>query len=186
MKNKKIAWGISGAGEKIEKTYETMIDIQEKYRDQVDIKIFVSIAGQQVLKFYSLYKKIKENFDYVSFEKNSNAPFLAGDVQLHKYEFLIIAPCTSNTVAKLANRIGDTMITNAVIMGQKSRVPIYIMPVDFKEGITVTKIPNDDDLILELTKEDIDCVRKISSMKNTYVFEDTDEIYNVFEKYFNE
>jgi archaeoflavoprotein AfpA len=184
MKNKKIAWGITGAGEKIEKTYETMIDIQEKYQDQVDIMVFVSIAGQQVLKFYGLYKKIKENFKHVYFEKNSNAPFLAGDVQLHKYEFLLIAPCTSNTVAKLASRIGDTMITNAVIMGQKSRVPIYIMPVDFKEGVTITKIPNGDNLTLELTKEDIDCVRKIANMKNTQVFEDTDEIHNVFEKYF--
>lgn len=184
MKTKKIAWGITGAGEKIEKTYETMIDIQEKYRDRVDMRVFASIAGQQVLKFYGLYKKIKENFEHVSFEKNSNAPFLAGDIQLHKYEFLFIAPCTSNTVAKLANRIGDTMITNAVIMGQKSRVPIYIMPVDFKEGAIVTKISNGNDLVLELTKEDIACVRKIANMKHINVFEDTDEIYNVFEKYF--
>lgn len=186
MKPKKIAWGITGAGEKIEKTYETMVDIQEKYKDQVDIRVFVSNAGKQVLKFYRLYKKIQENFEHVSFETNSNAPFLAGDVQLHKYEFLLIAPCTSNTVAKLASRIGDTMISNAVIMGQKSRVPIHIMPVDFKEGITVTKIPNGDDLVLELTSDDIDCVRKISKMKNTHVFETTDEIYDVFEKYFKE
>jgi archaeoflavoprotein AfpA len=184
MKTKKIAWGITGAGEKIEKTCETMVDIQEKYKDQVDIRVFVSNAGKQVLKFYNLYKKIKKDFKHVSFEVNSNAPFLAGDVQLHKYEFLLIAPCTSNTIAKLASRVGDTMITNAVIMGQKSRVPVYIMPVDFKEGVTVTKIPNGNDLILELTKEDIDCVRKVAGMKNTNVFEDTDEIYNVFEKYF--
>jgi flavoprotein len=120
----------------------------------------------------------------VSFEVNSNTPFLAGDVQLHKYEFLLVAPCTSNTVAKLASRIGDTMITNSVIMGQKSRVPVHILPVDFKEGVSVTKIPNGDELILELTKEDIDCVRKVDKMKNTHVFENTDEIYAVFEKYF--
>lgn len=69
-------------------------------------------------------------------------------------------------------------------MGQKSQVPVYIMPVDFKEGVTVTKIPNGNDLILELTKEDIDCVRKISNMNNTFVFEDTDEIYNIFKEKF--
>lgn len=185
MKNKKkIAWAVTGAGEKIEKTYETMVDIQEKYGDKVEIRVFVSNAGKQVLKFYRLFKKIKESFEYVSFEVNSNSPFLAGDVQLHKYEFLLVAPCTSNTVAKLASRIGDTMITNAVIMGQKSQVPVYIMPVDFKEGVTVTKIPNGNDLILELTKEDIDCVRKISNMNNTFVFEDTDEIYNIFKEKF--
>lgn len=72
---KKIAWAVTGAGEKIEKTYETMVDIQEKYGDKVEIRVFVSNAGKQVLKFYRLFKKLKENFEYVSFEVNSNSPF---------------------------------------------------------------------------------------------------------------
>ncbi len=184
MKTKKIAWGITGAGEKIEKTYKTMLDIQNIYHDEIEIYVYVSKAGKQVLKYYRLFKKLKEDFEKVWFEVSSNSPFLAGDVQLHKFEFLLVAPCTSNTMAKLASRIGDTLITNSVIMGQKSRVPIYIMPVDFKEGVTITKIPNGDDLILELTKEDIDCVRKVANMNQTTVFENTEEIYNVFEKHF--
>lgn len=185
MKSKKIAWGITGAGEKIEKTYETMLDIQEKY-DDIKIYVYVSKAGEQVLKYYGLYKQLKSEFEKVWFEVNSNSPFLAGDVQLHKFEFLLIAPCTSNTIAKIANRIGDTLITNSVIMGQKSRVPIYILPVDFKEGTTVTKIPNGNDLILELTKEDIESVKKVAKMNQTTVFEDTSEIYNIFEKHFRQ
>ncbi|KZX16303.1 3-octaprenyl-4-hydroxybenzoate carboxy-lyase [Methanobrevibacter cuticularis] len=183
MTSNKIAWAISGAGEKIEKTYETMLEIQKKY-DDVEIYVYVSQAGKQVLKYYRLIKKLKDNFEKVYFEKNSNAPFLAGDVQMHKFEFLMVAPCTSNTMAKIASRIGDTLITNAVIMGQKSRVPVYIMPVDFKEGVSATKIPNGDELILELTKEDIDCVRKVANMKNTTLFEDTDGIYKTFEEHF--
>lgn len=182
MIQKKIAWGITGAGEKIEKTYETMIDIQSIYQDDVKIYVYVSKAGKQVLKYYGLYKKINADFKKVFFEVNSNTPFLAGDVQLHKFEFLLVAPCTSNTIAKIASRIGDTIITNSVIMGQKSRVPIYIMPVDFKEGVITTKIPNGNDLILELNKEDIDCVRKVAKMNQTNVFEDTEEIYKIFEK----
>lgn len=182
MKPGKIAWGITGAGEKIEKTYETMINIQNIYQDNVDIYVYVSKAGKQVLKYYNLFKKLKTDFEKVWFEVNSNTPFLAGDVQLHKFEFLLIAPCTSNTMAKIASRIGDTLITNSVIMGQKSRVPVYIMPVDFKEGTTVTKIPNGNDLILELTKEDIDSVRKVAKMNHTMVFEDSEKIYKIFEK----
>ena len=184
MTTQKIAWAICGAGEKIEKTFETMLEIQEKYKN-VEIHVYVSVAGQQVLKFYNLYKRIKENFDKLYFEVNSNAPFLAGDVQFHKFDFLLVAPCTSNSMAKISNRIGDTMITNSVIMGQKSQVPIYIMPVDFKEGKTVTKIPNGEELILELTSEDIECVRKVSKMKNTHVFEDTPEIFNIFKKLYD-
>ncbi|KZX13473.1 archaeoflavoprotein AfpA [Methanobrevibacter filiformis] len=185
MKKIKVAWGITGAGEKIEETYETMLNIQKIY-DNIDIRIYVSKAGEQVLKYYKLFKNIKKDFNNVWFEINSNSPFLAGDVQTHQFEFLIIAPCTSNSMAKIANRIGDTLITNSVIMGQKSQVPIYIMPVDFKEGTTVTKIPNGDDLILELTEEDVESVIKVGTMKNTTVFENTEMIYEIFEKYFKE
>ncbi|MDR1721845.1 MAG: archaeoflavoprotein AfpA [Methanobrevibacter sp.] len=184
MKRKKVAWGITGAGEKIEATYETMVDIQDIYKDSVDIRVYVSKAGQQVLKYYKLYKRVKEDFEKVWFEVNSNSPFLAGDVQTHQFKFLLVAPCTSNSMAKIAARIGDTLLTNSVIMGQKSQIPIYINPVDFKEGVTITKIPNGDDLILELTEEDVASVKKVGAMKNTTVFENTEEIYNIFQKHF--
>ncbi|HII86065.1 TPA: archaeoflavoprotein AfpA, partial [Candidatus Bathyarchaeota archaeon] len=45
-------------------------------------------------------------------------------------DLLLIAPATSNTVAKITNGIGDTMLTNAAIMSLKAFVPVYIVPTD--------------------------------------------------------
>ena len=123
-------------------------------------------------------------FDKTWTEINSNAPFLAGQIQLNEYEFLLIAPTTSNTVAKISLRIADTLLTNAAIkMGQKTSTPIYIMPTDFREGIVTTQLPNGENLDINITKQDADHVRNLESMRNTFVFENPNEILSIFKKY---
>jgi flavoprotein len=122
-------------------------------------------------------------FDKTWTEINSNAPFLAGQIQLKEFEFLLIAPTTSNTVAKISLRIADTLLTNAAIMGQKTSTPIYIMPTDFREGIVTTELPNGENLDINITKQDADHVRNLESMRNTFVFENPDEILTIFKKY---
>ncbi len=51
-----------------------------------------------MVKYYGISNDIESNFDRVWVEINANAPFLAGNIQLGKYEFMLIAPATSNTV----------------------------------------------------------------------------------------
>src|SRR4030067_888722 len=104
-------------------------------------------------------------------EVNSNAPFLAAWMQNRKYEFLLIAPATSNTVAKIANGIGDTMITNAAIMSLKAFVPVYIFPTDYKEGICTTKLPNGKEMKLRVRKEEVAHVKKLRRMEGGHILE---------------
>lgn len=180
----KIAWGITGAGEKLVETFETMKNIKKKYKD-IDIRVFMSKAGEQVVKYYGIAEKLEENFGKIWVEINSNSPFLAGQIQLGKYDFLLLAPCTSNTVAKISLRIGDTLLTNAAIMAQKSGVPVYIMPTDFKEGKTLTTLPNGEKLELTITKHDVEHVRRIKKMNNTHVFKTPEEIYEIIRNWKN-
>jgi archaeoflavoprotein AfpA len=182
-KRRKVAWGITGSGEKILETVEIMEEMKKKYRKTFDIRIFISKAGDQVLKYYNLSNTLETIFDKTWTEINANSPFLAGQIQLGKFDFLMIAPSTSNTVAKLSLRIADTLLTNAAIMGQKTSTPIYIMPTDFREGTTITQLPNGKDLKLNITHEDAEHVEKISKMPNTFVFEHPSEIPSIFEKH---
>ena len=179
----RIAWGITGSGEKILETVEVMRKMKEMYIDQFDIWVYISKAGDQVLKYYNLSNTLETVFDKTWTEINANAPFLAGQIQLKKFKFLLIAPTTSNTVAKISLRIADTLLTNAAIMGQKTSTPIYIMPTDFREGIVTTKLPNGNALDIKVTKEDADHVRNLEDMDNTYVFENPEEIPGIFEKH---
>jgi archaeoflavoprotein AfpA len=184
MGKKKVAWGITGAGDKILETMKVMKKIKREFEDQVDIEVFISKSGDQVVKYYGISQDIETNFDKIWVEINANAPFLAGNIQLGKYEFMLIAPATSNTVAKIAMRMGDTLISNAAIMGQKADVTIYILPSDYEEGVTITKLPDGKDLKITIRKEDVEHVEKLAKMYNTYIIKEPEDIGKVFEKHF--
>ncbi len=183
-KKSKVAWGITGAGDKIAEYLEVMKVIKKEYEDTVEIQVFLSKAAETVLKFYRLEDDLKQNFARATVEVNSNAPFLAAWMQMRKYEFLLIAPATSNTVAKIANSIGDTLLTNAAIMSLKAFVPLYIAPTDYKEGVVYTKLPNGKEMKLRVRKEEVEQVRKLQRMEDVFVLENPQKIHAVFKKWF--
>jgi archaeoflavoprotein AfpA len=184
VKKRKVAWGITGAGDKIANFIEIMKEIQKEYADTVEIQVFLSKAADLVLKYYNLETDLKQNFQKVSVELNSNAPFLAAWMQMRKYEFLLIAPATSNTVAKIANSIGDTLLTNAAIMSLKAFMPVYIAPTDYKEGTVYTKLPNGKEMKLRVRKEEVEQVKRLERMEDIFVLEGPQKIRGVFKKWF--
>ena len=180
VKKRKVAWGITGAGDKIAEILEVMKDLKKQSEDVVEIDVFVSKAADTVLKFYRLEDELKRNFLKVQVELNSNSPFLAAWLQMRKYEFLLIAPATSNTVAKIANGIGDTLITNSAIMSLKAFVPVYILPTDYKESIVYTKLPNGKEMKLRVRKEEADQVRKLENMEDVHVLENLQKMRETY------
>jgi len=169
VKKRKVAWGITGAGDKIAEFIDVMTQVKKEHEATVDIHVFISKAGETVLKFYNLETTLRQTFEKVQVEVNSNSPFLAAWMQNRKYDFLLIAPATSNTVAKIAHGIGDTMITNAAIMSLKGFVPVYIVPTDYEEGVVYTKLPNGKKMKLRIRKEEVEQVKKLESMEDVHV-----------------
>ena len=186
IKKKKVAWGITGAGDRVAEYVELMKQLKQEYEATVEIQVFVSKAAETMLKFYNLENAIKQSFPKYMVELNANSPFLAAWMQNRKYEFLLIAPASSNSVAKIANCIGDTMITNAASMALKAFVPIYVNPVDYEEKILYTKLPNGKDMKLRVRKEDADQVRKLKQMEDVHVLADLEQIRDVFKEQFGQ
>ncbi len=182
-KKKRVAWGITGSGDRLPETVEVMKKIRRQYPD-VEIAVYLSKAGEQVIKYYKLMNDLKENFGAARVEIDANTPFLAGQVQVGRYEFLLIAPATSNTVAKISMGIADSLLSNAAIMALKAFVPVYIMPSDYKEGEVITKLPDGRDLRLRVRKEDVEHVRKIATMDGVFILEKPEDIHGVFKKHF--
>ena len=183
VKKRKVAWGITGAGDKIAEILEIMKDLKKQSEDCVEIEVYYSKAADTVLKFYRLEEELKKSFSKVQLELSSNSPFLAAWLQMRKYDFLLIAPATSNTVAKIANGIGDTLITNSAIMSLKAFVPIYILPTDYRESIVYTKLPNGKEMKLRVRKEEADQVRKVERMEDVHVFENPAKMREGFLKW---
>jgi archaeoflavoprotein AfpA len=183
-KKRKVAWGISGGGDRLAETVGVMREVKEQYRDVVDVRLFFSRAGEQVAKWYRLFDGLKRVFGEVFVEVNANSPFLAGDVQTRKYEFLLVAPATSNTVAKIVAGVADTLLCNSVIMALKATVPVYVMPTDLREGTSVTKLPSGETLTLRVRKEDADNAKRLSGMDGVSVLDGPERIKEVFKKLF--
>ncbi len=179
-KKHKVAWGITGAGDKIAEIIEIMKDLKAQSEDTVQIDVYFSKAAETMLKFYGLEEELKKSFAKVTVETNSNIPFLAGMMQSKKYEFLLIMPASSNTVAKLVNGIGDTLITNSAIMSLKAFVPVWVMPVDYKESVISTKLPNGKDMKIRVRKEEADQVRKLEATEDLHVFENPEKVREGF------
>lgn len=130
---KTIAWGITGAGHLLTESYEAMKEVKSL---GVRVNTYVSRAGEEVLRMYGLQKKLVKisGGDYleelfVESEHGFSSP-KAGRFLLGKYDALYVSPATSNTVAKIAHGIADTLVTNAVAQAVKGGVPVYIVPVD--------------------------------------------------------
>jgi flavoprotein len=72
------------------------------------------------------------------------------------------------------------MLTNGAIQALKAYVPVYVMPVDFREGSTLTVLPNGRELRLKVRKEDAENVKRLSAMDGITTFEKPGEIREIF------
>jgi len=176
----RIAWGITGSGDKLTESVTFMEDLTKAYN--LEVHVYLSKEGVVVLKFYKLLKEVKDIFPKLSTEKGPNAPFLSGKLQLGTYDFVLIAPATANTVAKIASGIADSLITNSAAQAMKADVPVYIFPVDQKEGEILTTLPNGNDLKLRMRKEDVENVEKLRRMRGITVLSRIEDIEEVVKK----
>lgn len=172
----KVAWGITGCGDKLEETYLIMKGIKELYGPSIRIEVFLSKAALTVAKYYRLVEQLKSSFDSYMVEIDSNSPFLAGRLQTGEFDSLIIAPASGNTVAKITVGISDTLLTNSAIQAIKGFTPVYIMPTDFQEGIIETRRPNGSILRLRVRKEDAENVKKLKKMVGITIFKDPKDL----------
>ena len=173
----KILWGITGCGDFLKESVDTMRRIRQKYNLQVDVAI--SKAGETVLNRYSLKDVISQNFETILIEKDANTPFLIGALQLGKYDLLLICPATANTTAKIAYGIADTLLTNCVSQAIKAGVPIYIYPSDQKLGETITILPSGKELKLVMREIDVQNSERLKLMKGITVLSNPSDIESI-------
>lgn len=139
---KRIAWGITGGGQYLAQSVAAVGSLAARST----ICTFVSLAGEEVLHMYGLFPQVRKisgggYLQELFLERDSGKSYpKAGRLMLGRFDMLIVAPATSNTVAKIACGIADTLVTNAVSLANKAGVPIYILPTDL-EPSSETRTP---------------------------------------------
>jgi len=141
----KIAWGITGAGHFLRESFDVLKELKQK-NNELKVTTFLSRAAEEVVRMYGLEDELQtiSNGEYLEelFPESKQGASVpkSGRFLLHKYDCLIITPATSNSVAKIAHGIADTLVTNIVSQAVKGSVPVYIVPVDI-EGTIESQMP---------------------------------------------
>jgi len=170
----KILWGITGSGDKLTDTVNVMKKLQKKYN--LDIKVALSKSGEKVVRMYKLWEPLNDGFKKMLVERGANEPFLAGALQIGKYDLFIVCPATANTIAKIAHGIADSLITNCVSQALKANQRVYIYPVDQKYGKTTTVLPNGKKLTLTIRKIDLANVERLKKMAGVTVLSSLQDV----------
>lgn len=139
----KIGWGITGAGHLLEDSVNSLVELSQNH----EVTVFLSAAGEEVLKMYGLFQKVEKiTGDYyqelVKEDQQRSSFPIAGRFSMGKYDLLVVSPTTSNTIAKIVNGIADNLITNIVAQAGKGNVLTCIVPVDIETGDIETVLPS--------------------------------------------
>ena len=92
------------------------------------VDLFVSKAASEVVRMYRQELKLPKNARIFRDTTASAAP--VGLFYYGVYHTLVLAPATSNTVAKCVFGISDTLVTNVFAQAGKCRVPAIVFACD--------------------------------------------------------
>lgn len=103
--------------------------------------LFLSAAAEEVLPQYGFtLEKLKQRFRVFRDKSASAVP--VGMLYEDLYHTVVVAPATSNTVAKCAFGLSDTLPTNMFAQAGKLGIPGIVFACD-TEPVVVTKSPHD-------------------------------------------
>ena len=163
--NQRWAWVLTGSGHFFDESIELIKSIQ-------NVDLFVSKAAEEVLKMYkkkdSLPKDIKIYRDVTS----SSVP--VGQFYRGIYHTLIMAPTSSNTVAKCVVGISDNLATNVFAQAGKCRVSCIYFPCDTAPELKTMSPKGMVDVYPR--KIDLENVKRLKKFDKVNVTESFDEL----------
>jgi dihydromethanopterin reductase (acceptor) len=144
LKTPRWGWALTGSGHFFKECLRMIGDLD-------DVDLFVSRAAAEVVRMYRQELKLPKTARVFRDTTASAAP--VGFFYYGVYHTLIVAPATSNTVAKCVFGISDTLVTNVFAQAGKCRVPAIVFACDTAPELeteapkgTVKVYPRDIDL----------------------------------------
>ncbi len=115
----RLGWAVTGSGHFFEECLDVIAGIS-------DVDLFVSKAASEVIRMY----KSRLPSDLRVFRDTTASAAPVGLFYEGVYHTLVVAPATSNTVAKFVCGISDTLATNVFAQAGKCRVPVIVFACD--------------------------------------------------------
>lgn len=167
----RLAWAVTGSGHYLKECLEIV-------RELDDVDLFYSRAGEEVVRMYGYDPKSLVPEGRIYRDRAASSPpvglFYRGD-----YHTLVVAPATSNTVAKMVLGLSDTLVTNVYAQAGKCRIPSLVLACDTELEVD-TPAP---DRIVRVwpRKVDLEHTEKLKTYEATTVVEDSDQLYKALQ-----
>jgi flavoprotein len=155
----RLAWAITGSGHYLRECIDIIHTL-----DNVDL--FLSKAAAEVMQQYGY----KHNVGKVFQDKTSSSVpvelFYQG-----RYHTLVIAPATSNTIAKMVYGISDNLVTNLYAQAGKTRVASIVFACDTAPELE-SEAPREHMVKVYPRNIDLENIAKIKTFEATTLVED--------------
>lgn len=166
MKSPRLAWAITGSGHYITECLDFILTLEH-------VDLYISQAGEEVLKMYGIdLQEIRKKIP-VYRDKAASAPPV-GLFYKDYYHTFVMAPTTSNTIAKCVLGIADSLVTNLYSQAGKCRVENIVYPCDIAPEMETTA-PGGKVMVYP-RKIDLEATAKIREFEYTQVVESVDEL----------
>ena len=120
-KTPRWGWALTGSGHFLKESLALV-------RDLVDVDLFLSRAAAEVLRMYKQELALPRSIR--TYRDTTASAFPVGQFYYGVYHTLIVAPATSNAVAKFVCGISDDLVSNVFAQGGKCRVPVIVFACD--------------------------------------------------------
>jgi len=166
MAKARLAWAITGSGHYIEECLAYLLTLE-------NVDLYISQAGEEVLKMYGIdLAEIRSKMPVYRDKTASSPP--VGLFYKGYYHTFVMAPTTSNTVAKCVLGIADNLVTNLYSQAGKCKVPSIVYPCDIAPEMETTA-PGGKVMVYP-RKVDLAATEQLRSFEYTTVVESVESL----------
>ncbi len=172
LRKPRLAWALTGSGHYFTECLELMMGLP-------DLDLFVTKAAAEVVRMYKQdLAALPEGARVFRDTTASAGP--VGHFYHGVYHTLVLAPATSNTVAKCVAGISDTLATNVYAQAGKCRVPSIVFACDTAPEME-TEAPHGMVKVFP-RRIDLENVERLKSFEATEVVETLPALQSALER----
>lgn len=149
-----ICWVITGAG-------HFLSDVCDVIVRSAPLDVYATRAGFEVASHYGAIDRLASFGVEVARESDSaSRPIMK--LWSGRWSALVIAPATSNTIAKCAHGIADSLASTFFSQAGKAGIPVFVLPTDSGERVS-SATASGAQIMIEPREVDASNVRTIAS-----------------------
>jgi dihydromethanopterin reductase (acceptor) len=166
---KRLAWALTGSGHYLKECLDIINQLQ-------DVDLFLSKAAAEILQQYGYQHQVGRVFQDKTASSVPVELFYQG-----KYNTLVIAPATSNTVAKMVVGISDNLVTNLYAQAGKTRVPSIVFACDTEPELE-SEAPRDNIVKVYPRRIDLANMETLKGFEETTVAGDMQQLHTAIQE----